>query len=284
MKTFKHIAFSTLAITSVAVLCSASIYISKQEQLEQAIEQSPQIIAKELPKNNNNAFKAGEILTYKLHYGFIDAGVAVLEVKPNTIDVSGRQVFHIVANGYSRGTFDWFFKVRDRYETFIDKDAMLPWMFVRRVNEGGYIINQDYTFNHYTNKVDVGAGEKVTVPEGTQDMISAFYAARNLDLSKAKEGDVFTINSIVDKEIWPLKIRYVGKDEIKTEIGKFRCLKFRPIVQKGRIFKQEDDLNVWISDDENRVPLRAQAKLLVGSIKLDITNAQNLANKSAIVQ
>jgi hypothetical protein len=160
----------------------------------------------------------------------------------------------------------------------------LPWMFVRRVYEGGVVINQDYTFNHYTNKVDVGEGEKVDVPEGTQDMISAFYSARNLDLSNAKEGDVFLINSIVDKEIWPMKIRYVGKDEINTEIGKFKCLKFRPIVQKGRIFKQEDDLNVWISDDKNHVPLRAQAKLLIGSIKLDIVSVKNLANPTSEVK
>lgn len=280
MKSLKYIALST---TAFVALSSAGIYVSKQQQLEQIIEQSSNV-TKELPTKANNAFKAGEILSYKLHYGIIDAGVAILEVKPEVIDVSGRQVFHVVGNGYSRGTFDWFFKVRDRYETYIDKDALLPWMFVRRVNEGGIIINQDYTFNHYTNKVDVGAGEKVDIPEGTQDMISAFYSARNLDLSKAKEGDVFTINSIVDKEIWPLKIRYVGKDEIKTEIGKFKCLKFRPIVQKGRIFKREDDLNVWISDDENHVPLRAQAKLLVGSIKLDITSVKNLANTTAQIQ
>ncbi len=283
MKPLKHIALSTLSISGIVALCSAGIYISKEQQLEQIIEQNL-TVTKELPNKSNNAFKAGEILTYKLHYGIIDAGVAVLEVKPTILDVSGRKVFHVVGNGYSRGTFDWFFKVRDRYETFIDKDAMLPWMFVRRVNEGGYIINQDYTFNHYTNKVDVGEGEKISIPEGTQDMISAFYSARNLDLSKAKEGDVFTINSIVDKEIWPLKIRYVGKDEIKTELGKYKCLKFRPIVQKGRIFKHEEDLNVWISDDENHVPLRAQAKLLVGSVKLDIVSAQNLANPTAQIQ
>lgn len=283
MKPLKHIALSTLSISGIVALCSAGIYISKEQQLEQIIEQNP-TVTKELPNKSNNAFKAGEILTYKLHYGIIDAGVAVLEVKPTILDVSGRKVFHVVGNGYSRGTFDWFFKVRDRYETFIDKDAMLPWMFVRRVNEGGYIINQDYTFNHYTNKVDVGEGEKISIPEGTQDMISAFYSARNLDLSTAKEGDVFTINSIVDKEIWPLKIRYVGKDEIKTELGKYKCLKFRPIVQKGRIFKHEEDLNVWISDDENHVPLRAQAKLLVGSVKLDIVSAQNLANPTAQIQ
>ena len=284
MKTTKRIALITTAVSATVALCSAGHFISNQNKLEQILQQPDNSPIKELPFKQNDAFKEGEILSYKLHYGIIDAGIATLEVKPEIMDVSGRHVYHIVGNGYSRGTFDWFFKVRDRYETFIDKDALLPWMFVRRVYEGGVVINQDYTFNHYTNKVDVGAGEKIDVPEGTQDMISAFYSARNLDLSNAKEGDVFQINSIVDKEIWPMKIRYVGKDEIKTEIGKFRCLKFRPIVQKGRIFKHEDDLNVWISDDKNHVPLRAQAKLLIGSVKLDIISVKNLANPTSQVK
>lgn len=263
----------------IFTLCSAGHDRSTVATLHQIV---PTIsLTKDIPKQENVAFKEGEILSYRLHYGLMDAGVAVLEVKPEVIDVSGRKVYHIVGNGYSKGAFDWFFKVRDRYETFMDKDALLPWLFVRRVYEGGITINQDYKFNHYTNKVDVGEGEKVDIPQGTQDMISAFYAARNLDLSSAKEGDIFTINSIVDKEIWPLKIRYVGKETITCDIGTFKCMKFRPIVQKGRIFKQEDDLNVWITDDKNHIPLRAQAKLLVGSIKLDITGATNLANPSS---
>jgi len=283
MKTLKHIAIIVSTITVSAALCSAGYFSSKKENLEQIIinTDGPK---KDLPSKTNDAFKAGEILSYRLHYGMMDAGVATLEVKPDVIDVSGRKVYHVVGNGYSKGTFDWFFKVRDRYETFIDKDALLPWMFVRRVNEGGYIINQDYTFNHYTNKVDVGEGEKVDIPAGTQDMISAFYSARNLDLSNAKEGDIFTISTIVDKEMWPMKIRYVGKDVIDTELGRFKCLKFRPIVQKGRIFKREDDLNVWITDDKNHVPLRAQAKLLIGSVKLDIMSAKNLANPTSEVK
>jgi len=218
-----------------------------------------------------------------LHYGVMDAGVAVLEVKPSIMEVAGRKVYHIVGNGYSKGTFDWFFKVRDRYETFIDKDAMVPWMFVRRVDEGGYKFSQDYTFNHYTKKVDVGGGEKIDVPQGVQDMLSSFYAARNLDFTNAKEGDVYTIKSFVDKELWPMNIRYVGKETIECELGTFKCLKFRPIVQKGRIFKNEEDLNVWITDDKNHVPLRAQAKILIGSIKLDIIGASNLANATSKV-
>lgn len=270
------------AVMVTVALCSAGYYISVEEKLEQIIPDN--FPAKELPVMANSAFKAGEILSYRLHYGVMDAGVILMEVKPEVMEVSGRKVYHIVGNGYSKGTFDWFFKVRDRYESFVDKDAMLPWMFVRRVNEGGYIINQDYTFNHYTNKVDVGGGEKIDVPAGTQDMISAFYSARNLDLSTAKEGDVFTINSIVDKEIWPLKIRYVGKEKITCDIGTFNCVKFRPIVQKGRIFKREDDLNVWLTDDKNHIPLRAQAKLVVGSVKLDITSAKNLANPTSEIK
>jgi hypothetical protein len=282
MKTRHYITICIFGLFAVVAFCSAGYYASSQKKLEQIIPAN--FPTKELPITSNEAFKAGEVLSYRLHYGVMDAGVILMEVKPDIMEIAGRKVYHIVGNGYSKGTFDWFFKVRDRYESFIDKDAMLPWMFVRRVNEGGYIINQDYTFNHYTNKVDVGNGQKVEVPEGTQDMISAFYSARNLDLTNAKEGDVFTINSIVDKEIWPLKIRYVGKEQIKCDIGTYNCVKFRPIVQKGRIFKHEEDLNVWLTDDKNHVPLCAQAKLLVGSIKLDIVSAKNLANPTSRVK
>lgn len=283
MKTLKNYTAIVTLVSSAVLFTSASLFFSSKHKISQVIP-IKDASEKELPLAENTAFKEGEILAYRLHYGIIDAGVATLEVKPEILEVSGRKVYHIVGNGYSKGTFDWFFKVRDRYETFIDKDALLPWMFVRRVNEGGYIINQDYKFNHYVNKVDVGQGEKVDVPPGTQDMISAFYSARNLDLSQAKEGDVFTISSIVDKEIWPLKIRYVGKETIKCDIGTFKCLKFRPIVQKGRIFKKEEDLNVWITDDKNHIPLRAQANLLVGSVKLDIISAKNLANSTSLVK
>jgi hypothetical protein len=278
MNTLRTLSLNLAAAAGILALCSAGYdSITTNEKMEQVIA-SPTV---DLPSMPNIAFKEGEVLTYRLHYGIMDAGVAILEVKPNIMEVSGRKVYHVVGNGFSKGTFDWFFKVRDRYETFIDKDAMVPWMFVRRIDEGGFKASQDYVFNHYTKKVDVGGGEKYDVPSGIQDMLSAFYAARNLDFTTAKEGDVFTINSFVDKELWPLKVRYVGKEAVETAIGKYNCLKFRPIVQKGRIFKSEEDLCVWITDDKNHVPVAAQAKILVGSIKLDITGATGLANESA---
>lgn len=275
----KNILIGSLLAGGLTILCSAGFIGERTQKLTQATSTTnggnnvPQ-----LPKQVNTAFKEGEVLTYRLHYGALNAGVAVLEVKPDILHVSGRQVYHIVGTGYTVGSADWFFKVRDRYESYMDKDALLPWLFVRRVDEGGYKFSQDYAFNHYTKKVDIGNGEKYDVPMGVQDMVSGFYAARNLDFSNAKEGDIFTVDCFVDKELWPLKIKYVGKEVIETDMGKFRCLKFRPIVQKGRVFKKEEDLTAYISDDKNHIPMRVQAKILVGSVKMDITGAKNLAN------
>lgn len=281
MKANKNIKLFSATAMILFVLCSAGYKLSRTETIEQQI--SFQGTSDNLPNKPNTAFKEGEILTYRLHYGALNAGIAVLEVKPQLLDVSGRKVMHIVANGYTNGAADWFFKVRDRYETYMDRDAMVPWLFVRRVDEGGFKFSQDYVFNHYTKKVDIGNGEKFDVPVGIQDMVSAFYTARSLDLSNAKPGDLFSLNSFVDKEIWPLKIKFIGRETIKTDIGKYKCLRFRPVVQKGRVFKNEEDLNVWISDDKNHIPMRVQANIIIGSIKMDITSAKNLANQTGEV-
>lgn len=280
MNTLKHILLKGSAAAAAVILCSAGLSNYRVSNLQQVT--APNLFDA-LPVKNNTAFKAGEVLTYRLHYGMVSAGVAVLEVKPDIIEVNNRKVYHIVGNGYTVGGADLFFKVRDRYETYMDKDALLPWLFVRRVDEGGYKFSQDYVFNHYTRKVDIGNKQTLDVPVGVQDMVSAFYSARNLDLSKAKEGDIYSLNCFLDKEVWPLKIRFIGREEIKTDIGRFKALKFRPIVQKGRVFKHEEDLNVWISDDANHIPLRVKADILIGSVKMDITNAVNLANPVAKV-
>lgn len=237
------------------------------------------------PKRND-AFVIGEQLTYRLHYGLIEAGIATLEVMPETKEFGGRQTYHVVGIGKSTGAFDWFFKVRDRYESYIDKEALVPMAFIRRVNEGGYKINQNYVYNHPKKQV-ISEGKTYDVPKDIndiQDMISAFYFARCIDFSNAKVGNVYTVNSFVDNEVFPLKIKYIGKETISTSIGKVRCIKFRPVIQKGRVFKNEEDLNVWISDDANRIPIRAQANILVGSVKMDLQDYKGLANALALVK
>ena len=229
----------------------------------------------------NSAFKAGEKLEYRLHYGIINAGIAILEIKPLAKKIAGRDVYHIVGSGRSKGAFDWVFKVRDTYETFLDVDGIFPWLFVRDINEGGYKKQQTYKFAQNNNKVDNGKGKYFKAPHGVQDMLSAFYYARSIDYSKAKKGETFTIWSFVDDELWPLKIRYLGKDQIKVGGDKYKALKFCPVVQEGRLFENEEDVTVWISDDENKIPLLAQGKVLIGSVKMELSKAKGLANPSA---
>ena len=258
-------------------------FFFKEDSPFSHIPQKSELIS--LPAKANTAFKAGEVLSYRLHYGFIDAGTATLEVKPEIQEFGGHQVYYVEGEGHSNKAFDLFFKVRDVYKTYIDKDALVPWYFIRRVDEGGFKFSQDYLFNHYTKKVDiVGDTNKYSVPEGVQDMLSSFYYARNIDYTDAKENGIYEIPSFVDKQNWTLKIRYVGKETIKTDVGKFKCLKFRPIIQTGNIFKNEEDLSVWITDDKNHIPMRAQAKILVGSVKMDITGYKNLANPTSKVE
>jgi len=230
----------------------------------------------------NEAFKRGEKLMYRMHYGFINAGEVVMEVTGENKLIGGRNTFRVVGTGTTNSSFDLFFKVRDHYESYIDEEAIVPWLFIRRVNEGGYKINQNQVYSQFKNSVD-SDGKKFEVPENVQDMISAFYYARTMDFTSAKEGDIFEFPCFVDNEVWPLRIKYLGKETIKADIGKIRCIKFCPVVQKGRIFKKEEDMTAWISDDKNRVPIRAEAKVLVGSIKMDITGYSGLASPLALV-
>ncbi len=231
----------------------------------------------------NTAFQEGEKLTYKLHYGIIDAAKATLEVKKSERTINGRSMYRVIGKGRSVGSFNWFFKVDDRYESYIDEKGLFPWVFVRRVNEGGYKINQDYTFIQNKGKVKEGKKE-YEAPTNVQDMISSYYYARTLDFSNAKKGDVFQFDSFVDGEVYPLKIKFLGKETVKIRNGKYKALKFSPVVQVDRIFKDEEDLQVWISDDENKIPLLAKAKILFGAIKMELTEYEGLKSQISKIE
>lgn len=267
-----------IAIVGTGIIVAGIIGLSFKSEKEFEFQAEKETPVKELPVLKNEAFKRGEVLNFKMYYGIIDAGVASLTVTDEAKDFAGRKTFHIVGLGKSQGAFDWFFKVRDRYETYIDEKAIVPWIFTRRISEGSYTCSQDYVFNHFTEKVNTGNNEVFETGPNMQDMLSAFYHARTLDLSTAKPGDLFSINAFVDKEIFPVKIKFIARETITTDLGTFKCLKFRPIIQQGRVFKHEEDLNVWISDDKNHIPILGQANVLVGSVKMELTSYSGLAN------
>ncbi len=231
----------------------------------------------------NNAFTYGEKLKYKISYGLIDAGYAQLEVKKSNIKVQNKSVYHIVGLGTSSKTFDWFFKIRDCYESYVDSSELVPLLFKRNINEGGYKLSQRYEFDHKKLIVKTKKGD-VQTKKNIQDMLSCFYYARTLSLNKLKKGDILSFNAFVDGETYPLKVKFLGKDVIKIKAGEFKALKFCPIVQTGRIFKSNESLSVWISDDYNKVPLLIKAKILFGSLRMEMIKMEGELNPSGVIR
>jgi hypothetical protein len=228
------------------------------------------------------AFTVGEWFKFRIHYGLVTAGYATVEVKEAV--KNNKKVFHAVGKGYTTGMTKFFFKVADNYESYFDKVTGRPYQFVRKIDEGGYTKNQEGFFNQDNNKVLVKDHKKKTektfpVTENVQDILSTFYFLRNHpNIDKLKVGESVIVDMFFDDEVFKFKLKFIGREDLKTKFGTVPTMIFRPLVQSGRVFKEEESLTVWISDDENKLPLRIKASLAVGSIKADLDGFKGLKN------
>ncbi len=225
----------------------------------------------------NTSFQAGEVLTMKVFYNslgmYIGAGEATFTTSLERFN--GKTVYHCVGDGKSYSFFDNFFKVRDRYETYIDTATMLPMKFIRNVDEGGYKIYNNVTFNQSAGTAVSTKGVFKTT-SCIQDVISSIYYARNINFDKYKPGDKIPFDMFLDDEIYHLYIRYIGKEIVKTRYGKFRAIKFKPLLIKGTMFQGGEKMMVWVSDDPNHLVLRVESPISVGSVKVDMYGYKNL--------
>ncbi len=222
-----------------------------------------------------SAFESGEWFRFKMSYGgWFKAGNATLTVKD--YEYKGKPSYHVIGKGWTTGTIKWFFKVKDRYESFIDKTTGVPYKFIRNINEGGHTKNIEIEFDHINNKAHVhNKKEKkkkvIDTKPNIQDMVSTYYYLRNsIDIENLKKGDEITVDMFFDEENYGFKLKYLGKETIKTQFGKVKSLKFRPYVMAGRVFKEEESLTLWVSNDQNKIPLRIKADLAVGSLRADL--------------
>lgn len=233
------------------------------------------------------AYGNGEYFKFRVHYGFVTAGYATLEVKDATIN--GRDVHHVKGFGETVGVSKWFFKVRDDYQSYIDKTRNVPYRFIRNINEGGYTKDIQVDFDRQNKKATVKDKKhnETTIfsfEEDAQDMISAFYYLRNhIDTSELKEGDIVEINMFFDNENFKFRLKYLGREVLDTSFGRVRSVVFRPYVQSGRVFKEKESLTVWISDDDNKIPLLVKADLAVGSLKATLTEFKGLKHSFKIL-
>lgn len=222
-----------------------------------------------------SAFQDGEWFKFKMSYsGWLKAGNATLEVK--TTKLNNKDVYHVVGKGWTTGAIKFFFKVKDRYESYFDVNTGLPYKFIRDIDEGGHTKNIEIDFDHKTrlahvhNKKHKTKGSYATEKD-VQDMVSAFYYLRNnYDTKSIKAGDEVKLNMFFDEENYEFKLKFLGRETIKTEFGKIKTLIFRPYVMAGRVFKEQESLTLWVSEDENKIPLRIKADLAVGSLRADL--------------
>jgi Protein of unknown function (DUF3108) len=229
-----------------------------------------------------DAFDAGEWFKFRIHYGPVNAGYATLELKEAVIN--GKKVFHAIGKGTTTGMTKWIFKVDDNYESYFDKQNGKPYQYVRKIDEGGYTRSEEGFINQDANKITVkdykNNNEKtISVTENVQDIVSTFYYLRNYpNVDKLKVGEFVAIDMFFDNEITKFKLKFMGREELNTKFGKIPCMIFRPLVQSGRVFKEQESLTVWVSDDDNRLPISIKASLVIGSLKADLESFKGLNN------
>jgi hypothetical protein len=227
------------------------------------------------------AFKSGEKLRYKMSYsGFLTAGTAVLEL--NEVELEGKKVFYSRGSGWTSGIIKWFFKIDDVYESYFDKETIKPYYFKRKIDEGGYKKHRNTRFNYDSKKAYVqdfiNQKDTIVAFSNVQDMMSSFYYLRTQDVKGMKKGDEIAIDMFMDSQVYPFKLRFLGKEVLKTKFGKINTLVFRPLVQSGRIFKAEESVTLWITDDANKVPIKMKADLAVGFLRAELEAYKGLAN------
>lgn len=237
---------------------------------------SANLLAQELPVKPDAVFQPGEVLTYKLKYGFITAAEGTLKVLKSDLKFEGEPTYHLSVDGRTSGTFDVFYKIRDHYDSYIDQEKLTPYFYQENIREGSYRRTDKAKFNQKIRKVVSNRGTFTGPTNQTFDLVSAYYFSRSLDMAKIKIGDTFKLNYFLGDEISQLQVEFVGREVVKTSIGKIRCLKFSPSIQPGRIFRKDSRLYLWITDDGNRVPVKAQVEILVGAVTMEISSAEGL--------
>lgn len=227
-------------------------------------------------QSSEKIFKDGEEVKYRIHYGLVNAGYATMSVSETETD------YHFVGKGWTVGLASVFFKVKDQYESYVDKATLAPNHFVRSINEGGYKINRDVYFDHVKNIARVEDHKLSTTKEypigDIQDLMSAFYKMRSTKIDTMSVGSFIHLDLFIDAEVFPFKLIFLGNDVINSKFGEIDCYKFRPYVQSGRIFKEEESLTIWISADKNKIPVRIKAALAIGSLKMDLSSYKGLTH------
>ena len=235
----------------------------------------------------NDAFQDGEWFRFRMRYGFLNASYAIATVRETTF--KDQAVYHVAATGKTTGFARWFFKVDDYFDSYFEKDVVRPIHFVRNISEGNYKRHVEIDFDHINQSGIMHdllrkTKTEISFAPNLQDLVSAFYFLRNhFDLEGIRVGETASLHMIYDKKPFAFQFRFLGYENVKTKFGVVPCVKFRPYVEEGRIFKKESGLSLWVSNDNNRIPIKVVAELSVGSLDVDLVDFKGLKHPFNII-
>lgn len=239
-------------------------------------------------------FKPGERLEMKASIGFVKAAEATFSVSDIIYTINDRPTWKIDINARTSGIFDFFSPVRDNWGTYYDTEKLIPQRFYRYIREGRFRKNEILYFHHDRDSVTVNKLHKETkllekteeyaIPHNVQDMVTGYYYLRSIDFDKLEVGEIITIQTFFDEKEQPFRVKFTGREVIKTKFGKVRSVVLVPIIEKDSLFEEDNTLKVWLSDDLNKVPLKFQAKIYVGYLRVELKKAENLKHPMAIVE
>jgi len=235
---------------------------------------------------SNDAFGYGEKITYKVKYNLyfnFTVGEVNFEVANKPELIGRNDCYHVSATGTTYGFYDPFYKVRDRYESYIEEKSILPLLFIRDVHEGKYSFGEYVIFNQ-SKAMAISKKRTQHIPKFTEDVLSSLYYARTFDYSNAKPGQAFMLTTFIDDSTYKVGVRYVGKEVLTTDLGKVKCLKLKPILVVDRVFKTENDMMLWVTDDANHIPVRVESSISVGKVRADLTSWSGLKNPMTAVK
>ncbi len=228
----------------------------------------------EFRKIENKAFGLNEKLTFDVNYSFVTAGIATFSI-PEIKTLAGRKVYRIKFEVNTVPAFDPFFKVRDRYETYLDVEGIFPWRFEQHIREGKYSRDFSAFFDQRRNLAKTSEGV-FKIPPNVHDIVSAFFYVRTLDFKNFKKGDRLKLQNFYKDRTYDLEVVYHGKEIISVKAGKFRCIVVEPLVQEGGLFKSEGSILIWLTDDDNKIPVKVKTKVIIGSIDSELTAYENI--------
>ena len=240
------------------------------------------------PPVKNESFRRGEVINFKMTYGFLTVGKGSVIIHPKYHRINGRDCFKIDVYGRTVGMVDWVADVDDRWGAYIDTVAIVPHQFYRFIREGRYKKDEWTNFDHVKKKIEVKSLDNSTgklkepksydAPAQVRDMVAGFLFLRNMDLSRIKIGDTVSVKGFFEDEFYDFRIIYGGKETIKVKAGKIRTIVFRPVMPKNKVFDGENSVTAWFSDDKNRIPVKIDANMFIGSAGVELTEYSGLKN------